>query len=52
MAAISLLVDSRNERAVADGPSTEALELLFKGSGADMETVERLLAAPLEELLE
>ena len=52
MAAISLLVDSRNERAGADGPSTEALKLVFKGSGADMETVERLLAAPLEELQE
>ena len=52
LAAISLLVDSQNERAVADGPSTEALKLVFKGSGADMETVERLLAAPLEELLE
>ncbi|MGB1108608.1 MAG: TetR/AcrR family transcriptional regulator [Parvibaculales bacterium] len=52
MAAISLLVDSRNERAGADGPSTEALKLVFKGSGADMETVERLLGAPLEELQE
>ena len=52
LAAISLLVDSQNERAVADGPSTEALKLLFKGSGADMGSVERLLAAPLEELLE
>lgn len=52
LAAISLLVDSRNEPVVVDGPSTEALKLLFKGSGADMETVERLLAAPLEELLE
>lgn len=52
MAAISLLVDSRNERAGADGPSTEALKLVFKGSGADMEMVERLLAAPLEELQE
>ena len=52
MAAISLLVDSRNEPAGADGPSTEALKLVFKGSGADMETVERLLAAPLEELQE
>ena len=52
MAAISLLVDSRNERTGADGPSTEALKLVFKGSGADMETVERLLAAPLEELQE
>jgi len=52
MAAISLLVDSRNERAGADGPSTEALKLVFKGSGADMETVDALLAAPLEELQE
>ena len=52
MAAISLLVDSRNERTVADRPSTEALKLLFKGSGADMETVDALLAAPLEELME
>lgn len=52
MAAISLLVDCRNERTVADRPSTEALKLLFKGSGADMETVDALLAAPLEELIE
>ena len=52
MAAISLLVDSRNERTVADRPSTEALKLLFKGSGADMETVDAWLAAPLEELIE
>ncbi|MEC7732930.1 MAG: hypothetical protein VX657_06790, partial [Pseudomonadota bacterium] len=52
MAAISLLVDSRNERVGADGPSTEALKLVFKGSGADMETVDALLAAPLEELQE
>ena len=52
MAAISLLVDSRNERAGADGPSAEALKLVFKGSGADMETVDALLAAPLEELQE
>jgi len=52
MAAISLLVDSRNERAGADGPSTEALKLVFKGSGADMETVDALLAAPPEELQE
>jgi AcrR family transcriptional regulator len=52
MAAISLLVDSRNERAGADGPSTEALKLVFKGSGADMETVDALLAAPLEKLQE
>ncbi len=46
MAAISLLVDSRNERTVADRPSTEALKLLFKGSGADMETVERIAGCP------
>ena len=41
LAALSL-VDSQNEWAVADEPSTEALKL-FSSSGADMETVERLL---------
>jgi len=52
MGAVSLLVDSRKEQVVSDGPSTETLKLVFKGSGADMEAIDALLAAPLEELQE